>query len=90
MIGPTGRSYDILFDNGKSSRRNRHFLRPISSVDNSPVETGTAIPAKKTCDGEGAVAAPVAATSRKKKCDGEGVEAAPVTKRRSERIAKKI
>ena len=29
-IRPTGRSYDVLFDNGKSSIRNRTFLRPIN------------------------------------------------------------
>ena len=39
-IRPTGRSYDVLFDNGKTSIRNRAFLRPINGKppddDNQP------------------------------------------------------
>ena len=31
-IRPTGRSYDVLFDNGKSSIRNRTLLRPINKA----------------------------------------------------------
>ena len=41
-IRPTGRSYDVLFDNGKTSIRNRAFLRPINwkppDDDNQPNE----------------------------------------------------
>ena len=60
-IRPTGRSYDVLFDNGKSSIRNRTFLRPInwkasdnkelnlpSTDDNQPPDANPALTLRRS------------------------------------------